>query len=69
MLQIIDFEWMCAGMWVLYVDNSSSIVGHIYNVVVIFVQEHMPVMWDVHMPLDMVALFIALSPYEVDILT
>ena len=45
---------MCAGIRDLYVDHSRSIVGHMCNVAGIFVQEYMPIIWNVYMPVVMV---------------
>ena len=60
---------MCAEMWCLYVDNCRNAVGHMGSVAGIFDQGHMPVIWNVCMPVVIVILFIALSSYEVDIFT
>ena len=44
-------------------------MGHMCGVAGIFVQGHMPVIWNVCMPGVMVTLYIALSSYEIYILT
>ena len=37
---------MYAGMWGSYVDYSNSAEGHMFTVAGIFVQGHMPVIWN-----------------------
>ena len=49
-LQFTEFWWMCATMWVLYVDYSRSVVGHMCYVAEVFVQGNMQVMWNVCVP-------------------
>ena len=47
MLQFINFLWMSAVMWVLYVDYSKSVVGHIFAMwqsYTVYAQGHIPVM-------------------------
>ena len=54
----------------LHVDYSRSAEEDIcYNVAEIFVQGHMPVMWNVCIPGCLVTLLIALGLYEVCLLT
>ena len=48
----------------LYVDCSNSVVGHMCNVADIFVQGHVPVMWNVCMTVLHVTSFIAVSLCE-----
>ena len=60
---------MYPGMWWQYLDYSKIAVGYTWNVAGIFVQGHMPVIWNVCMPVDMVTLIIALSSCQVDVLT
>ena len=48
-------------MWGLYVDYSGSALRHMCNVVDIFAQGHMPVMWNACIPVVLAKLFIAVS--------
>ena len=68
MLQFINIEWICTVMWGPYGDYSKSAVGYICNVAGIFVQGHLPVMWNTCKPVLLVTLLIAVSSYEVYIL-
>ena len=51
----------------LYIDYNVNTVEHMCSVVGI-VHGHMPVMWNVYMPVVMVAVSTALSSYDADTL-
>ena len=64
------FLLICEVMWGLYEDYSGSAVGTcLYNVAGIFVQENMPIMWNVYIPMFLVILLIAVGSYETYIVT
>ena len=70
MLQFIDFLSIYGVPWGLFVGYSRSVsVIHMCNFTDIFVQGHKPVMWNVYIPVLPVTLVIALSSYEVYIVT
>ena len=54
-------------MWGIYGDYSSG--RYMCNVAGIFVQGHVPVMWNICIPVILVTLLFAVSSYGVYILT
>ena len=69
-LQFINFWLVYASMWDLHVEHIISTVG---NTCVIwqayFFQRHMPIMWNVHIPVLLVTLLIAVNTYKLYVLT
>ena len=56
-------------MWGLYLDHSSSSMGHTCMIWEAFVQGHMPVMRNIHISVFMVTFLIAVGSYEAHELT
>ena len=56
---------MCTVMWGLYENYSRGVEGDMCTLADIVFEGHLPVLWNICMPVVMVKLFSALSSYVV----